>query len=297
MNAITERPTFATDAETVRAFDTNFNRQPFLFNHSLQEYEKLGLPALREFGAELFRNTVPHGVVALPGASKLKWGTPEFQETANKAFEEIESCKLRLKLSSVQLEPGYARFSEELQRELMDLTSGKLGKGFGDIISTIFITSPQLDTFYHVDAEANYLLQIHGTKTVYIFDGNDPDLVNESILDRYWNGQPLSLSKELECRGTPYVLTPGTGVHIPVHFPHWVQNGPEPSVSLSLGFLVSPSPIDVVQFNRYLRKLGLNPAGPGKNRMVDSMKCAVINAARATKRTIRRPNEPAIRLR
>jgi hypothetical protein len=57
----------------------------------------------------------------------------------------------------------------------------------------------------------------------------------------------------------------GEGIHVPVKAPHWVQNGPEPSISLSVTWRSewSYAEADARAFNRMLRGLGIEPASPG----------------------------------
>ena len=53
-----------------------------------------------------------------------------------------------------------------------------------DII--IFVTSPKRVTTYHIDRECNFLLQIKGTKTMYVFDRDDRDVLPEEEIERFW---------------------------------------------------------------------------------------------------------------
>ena len=53
---------------------------------------------------------------------------------------------------------------------------------------TVLITSPGRVTPYHLDGEANLLMQIRGSKSVHIFDGNDRDVVPGDELERFWSG-------------------------------------------------------------------------------------------------------------
>jgi len=53
-------------------------------------------------------------------------------------------------------------------------------------------------------------------------------------------------------------MLPGTAVHIPVNSPHWVQNGPDVSVSLNINVDFDDAVWgDVYRFNYVMRKLGL----------------------------------------
>ena len=44
----------------------------------------------------------------------------------------------------------------------------------------------------------------------------------------------LAWSDEFAARGEAFDLAPGDSIYVPVKAPHWVKNGPEPSISLSI---------------------------------------------------------------
>jgi hypothetical protein len=106
--------------------------------------------------------------------------------------------------------------------------------------------------------------------------------------------------KELQNRAKAFNLLPGGGVHIPVNAPHWVQNGGDFSVSLSVNFTHKDSErANAYRANFFLRKLGLNPTPPGQSHFRDAAKGAVMavsfvpamQAARNTVRFVRRIKE------
>ncbi len=63
-----------------------------------------------------------------------------------------------------------------------------------------------------------------------------------------------------------FPLGPGDGVFVPVMAPHFVRNGPEPSISLSITWRSewSYEEADARAFNAVLRKAGLRPQAPGR---------------------------------
>jgi hypothetical protein len=280
---------FSNDSSAHQLFAAGFNQKPFVFQHDLHTHPRLSLPALRELAAKIGKSETPRGYVKLPEFPQgLRWGSSEFQSAVNEAFENIATSKMRMKLSSIHSEPEYARILWQCSRELSDLTSVDLSRDFRDPLATLFIASPNQITHFHVDSEANFLLQIYGTKTVYIFDGNDRELLEWPELEEYWHGHGgIELREEFKSRARTFELQPGLGVHNPVHFPHWVQNGPTASVALSLGFEPVKSPVDVLHINHYLRKLGITPTPPGQNDHLDRAKSAVVSGARSMKRALK----------
>ena len=66
---------------------------------------------------------------------------------------------------------------------------------------------------------------------------------------------------------------PGNGVFNPATFPHWLQNGPEVSVSVSINFKRrNDATIGAHRANKYLRKIGMRPTAPGVSPALDRVK-------------------------
>jgi hypothetical protein len=139
-----------------------------------------------------------------------------------------------------------------------------------------------------MDSEANFLLQLAGSKTVYVFDGNDRELLKWTDIENYWyKNVGIPLNDDMRKRGVPFELKAGMGLHIPEQFPHLVENGPTPSMSLSVAYEPSKDKSDVLHINYHMRKLGLNPTPPGKFKVVDNTKIAVASGARTLKNTLK----------
>lgn len=161
---------------------------------------------------------------------------------------------------------------------------------------TILIASPGRITAYHLDADVNFLFQIEGDKTMSVFDQTDRTVVSEVELERYFcgdhNGAQYTESKQ--ARAKSYELGPGCGVHIPWTAPHWAQNSSNVSVALSVNFdLKSLVRLGrIYQMNGKLRRLGGNPAPPGKSMLRDSVKVASIDALTAVSGLLRRRRPP-----
>jgi hypothetical protein len=278
-------------------FARSFDCAPFIFAHRLAGHELFGTAALGRLAERLGAESSPRGYFILPDAKAPPWGSPAFVPAIRQAFDSIETSAMRLKLSSIHLEPEYGAFVRECARELDALTGGALLRAYHHPLATVFISSPGQITPYHVDSETNFLLQIRGTKTVHVYDGSDPAVVDLPQLERYWATGQLELSDDQKERGASFALAPGSGVHNPVHFPHWVHNGPEPSISLSLGFMSVNDQSDVLRVNHHLRRLGLAPHPPGHNRVSDDAKRALLRSARSVKWLLAGKRPPRIKLR
>jgi hypothetical protein len=142
----------------------------------------------------------------------------------------------------------------------------------------LFVSSPKEVTPYHIDHTWNFLLQLSGRKTVHLFDPSDPNVLGQADLEKFYAGVS-DLKKREGIEGIAYDLGPGDGVHHPVNAPHWVQNGSEVSISLSLGHCLHRSTRDakIYQANYLLRKCGLNPMASGMSTRRDDAKERFLN--------------------
>ena len=110
-------------------------------------------------------------------------------------------------------------------------------------------------------------------------------------LERYWmfNDRFSAIYRpQYESRAIVYHMRPGTGVHSPVNTPHWLQNGNNVSVSLSINFQFHESAWEnLFKANYYLRRAGLTPAPPGRNRFADRVKSSTYTAVQDVRRNMK----------
>ena len=131
----------------------------------------------------------------------------------------------------------------------------------------IFISSPNSVTPLHFDPEHNILLQLRGIKTMTVFPGNDEEIAPPLAHEHFYLGaghRNLPWDDRYTPRGQRFDLTAGDGIYVPLMAPHWVQNGPEVSVSFSITWrsAYSYSEAEARGMNAMLRRTGLNPASP-----------------------------------
>ena len=120
---------------------------------------------------------------------------------------------------------------DEIRAEIEAATGAMLTpQGF------IFVSSPNSVTPYHFDPEHNILLQIRGSKVMTQFPAGDTRFVPDEAHETYHSGGPRELKWDdgFLAHGTQFPLSPGEALFVPVMAPHFVQNGPAPSVSLSI---------------------------------------------------------------
>lgn len=256
-------------------FRTGWDRIAFEFSHSLNHSEYFTLPAL----IDLARRVAPR-----PNRSYVEeddttpgkgWSERPSKKSLVENLEEIGHTHSLVMLKRVHEEPEYKRILDACTDELSQLTGTDIRRLYRDGLMTILITSPRRVTPYHIDSEANLLMQMHGSKSVYIFDGTDREVLPAVELERFWSGdiKAATYREQLQERAWRFELSPGVGVCNPIVFPHWVQNGADVSVSLSINYKRSEdNAADVFRMNARLRKMGLHPHEPSDDGMIDHVK-------------------------
>jgi hypothetical protein len=266
---------------TEQLFRRNFNETSFAFQHSLANHPLFRLERLMEL-AKATEQTRPRDLYYDAGdvAVNQRWDqTPRPQFAASDAIKRIENSGAWIVLKHAEKDPAYKVVLDECMKELEALTGLSIAKVMKIQEVIMFITSPRRVTTYHIDRECSILLQIQGDKKISIFHRDDREVLPERDIERFWsvdNNAPR-YNPVFEDRAKVYQLTPGSAVHIPVNFPHWLQNSENISVSLNINFQYRDSMrANVYRANFLLRKLGLNPTPPFRSTALDRMKCAAV---------------------
>ena len=253
-------------------FRSHFSREPFLIQHTLNDHPLFQMDRLLELVKSLPEKSIEYNAGKIP-VSVSHDQTPRNGLSAEETVRRIAECESWLVLKYIEQDPAYAELLEQCLAQVRPL-SEPIAPGMMKPHAFVFITSPGSVTPLHVDPEHNFLLQIRGQKTVRMFDGNNPDFVTHEELENFYcdRGRNLVLKEENRDRGWKFQLPAGQGLHFPVTFPHWVENSDEISISFSITFR-TPDPDRrraLYRTNDRLRKMGLNPKPPGRNRLRDN---------------------------
>jgi len=267
-------------------FTQNFNRLPHEVQHTLADNPLFQLSALATLAHRIAARENPHhpkGDAHFdlgPGGVNLHDGA---NVDTGRLVREIENGQAWVILKHVEREPDYREIAEICLRNIFDLTGMKILKNIKWFEASLFITSPNRVTNYHVDRECSWLLQIHGEKDFHLFDRADKDVLSDDELEQFWAVDNLAptYKPEYESRAMVYRLRPGIGVHSPVNTPHWLQNRNNVSVSLNINFQFHDHVwANLFRANYYLRRAGLSPATPGKHAAADRIKSRIYTAIR-----------------
>ena len=247
------------------AFAQHYPEVPHKLVHSLGAHPLLELDALARLAEALRAASIeynaadqPLGVTGKPEPTGLPIG---------ETIRNIGSSGSWAVLKNIEQDPGYAALLEGLLAELRPAIEARTGRmmttqGF------VFVTSPGGVTPYHFDPEHNILLQIRGSKVMTQFPAGDVAYAPDEVHETYHTGgaRELAWRDEFAAGGREFALGPGEALFVPVMAPHFVRNGPEPSVSLSITWRSewSFAEADARAFNGWLRRIGVKPRSTGR---------------------------------
>jgi len=142
----------------------------------------------------------------------------------------------------------------------------------------LFISSPNSTTPFHVDRYSTLLMQFTGSKTLYLWPHNDRTTVPEDAMEKLFaerSKRGPQLATEREAFGIAHTIHPGETLHIPFTSPHWVKNGPEVSISMSIIYRTrrSDQMMHAYELDHALRKrFGWTPHQVGTSPLRDQCK-------------------------
>jgi len=258
-------------------FGGAFPEQPAQFVHDLHEDPRLSVEAIADLA-----DCLPRQSVIYDTASQLllvpKGGPPRgLLARPGDIIRTIQDANAWLTLLNIEDDPAYA---ELMNRTLDELEPGVLDRQgkMCNRVGFIFVSSPSSVTPAHFDIEHSLLMQVSGSKAVSL-GRFESELARRHEIERYWDGSHGRI-ESLPLELASYGLTPGRGVYIPPVAPHWVQNGPAVSVSVTVTYFTSATEREnmIEAFNARLRRLHLSPRRPGQSGPVDSAKVAAMRA-------------------
>lgn len=253
------------DANTRARFASAYPERPIKLRHGIERHPLLELGALATLAealppasVEYNRGDVAIGVTGKPGPTAMPIG---------ETIRTIARSNSWVVLKNIEQYYPYATLLHGLIAELRDeirQTTGAIHHPQG----YLFISSPLAITPYHFDPEHNILLQLAGEKVMTVFPAGDPRFAPDIAHESYHTGggRELLWDDRFAGQGAAIALGAGEAAHMPVMAPHFVRNGPQPSISLSITWRSdwSYAEADARAFNALLRRLRLRPAAPGR---------------------------------
>jgi hypothetical protein len=246
-------------------FAASYPEGPHKLSHQLTRHPLLELEALAQLAESLpersieyNRGNLPIGVDGKPGPTGLSIG-----ETIRNAATSNSWAVLK----NIEQSPHYAALLHELLDEIRPQIEAKTGRMM-KLQGFIFVSSADAVTPYHFDPEHNILLQLRGTKAMTIYPAGDTRFVPDAVHEAYHTGggRELTWDDSFLAHGITLQIAPGEALYVPVMSPHFVKNGPDVSVSLSITWRSewSFAEADARAWNKLLRRWGIDPAPPGR---------------------------------
>ncbi|WP_311266873.1 cupin-like domain-containing protein [Sphingobium sp. WCS2017Hpa-17] len=252
--------TFPDDARAI--FAAAYPDQSTKLSHGLVGHSLLTLDALATLAERMPATSVEYNLGKLPLGVTAE-DTPSNGLTLGETIRTIETNGSWAVLKNVEHDPAYATLLDDALAELEPIVASKTGPMLHRE-AFIFLSSPGSVTPFHMDPEHNILLQIMGQKTMTVFPARDEDLVPAQKSEDFHGGGHRNLVWQdgFKARGKAVRLEPGDAIHVPVKAPHFVENGPTVSVSLSVTWRSERSVAEgeLHSFNALLRKRSL-PVG------------------------------------
>ena len=253
----------------------------FSFKHDLGEHPSLTLPAVRQLVAQMFAEGRFDQIFYKTGKSMAsgRYSDADSTDEILTVLDNFDNAGVWLRLTRVdEVTPQFDELVDRFYAELSELYQQDIKARTMRTFLALFVSSPGAYTNYHIDHTWNFLLQISGRKTVHLYDPLDPDVITQGDKEG-WYMRNFTLTPKAQAKAIAYELGPGDGVHHPVNAPHWVQNGSEISISLSIGLCLHDSNRDakIHQTNFVLRRFGLKPKPPGRSKWRDAAKVSFMS--------------------
>ena len=234
MNAVSaiEAAVFSEDART--AFAAAYPDRATKLGHGLAGHALLTLEALAGLAERMPADRVEYNLGKLPLGVRPE-DTPSNGLTLGETIRTIETNGSWAVLKNVECDADYGALLDRALAELAPIVERETGPMLHRE-AFIFLSSPGSVTPFHMDPEHNILLQIRGEKTMTVFPAGDEELVPAVQSEAFHAGghRNLDWRDAFRDRGMAVTLLPGDAIHVPVKAPHFVENGPVVSVSLSV---------------------------------------------------------------
>jgi mannose-6-phosphate isomerase-like protein (cupin superfamily) len=252
--------------ETRAAFAAMYPHTPGKLAHRLLGHPLLTLDALAGLAASLPADSIEYNPGDVPiGIAPEDVPAPSLSVV--ETIRNIGEAGSWVALKRVEQHDAYAALLRDVLGELKDIVEPRTGAML-QLEGFIFVSSANSVTPFHFDPEHNILLQAMGSKVMTLFPVEDEELFAAPVHEQFHLGEHhrnLPWREAFAAKGREIAIAAGEAIHVPVKAPHWVRNGPEPSVSLSVTWRSewSYAEADARAFNRMLRDMGVEPRSPG----------------------------------
>src|SRR5262245_4405697 len=167
-----------------RTFTSRYNREPFMFRHSLADHPLLQLSSIFDLAMRHPRQEILHWDGSIPVSANIDIAskTHAVPISLEDAIRNVETTGSYVLIRNAQWDPALGRLVDEVLDEIQQRTE-TLDPGMCDRIAYIFVASPHSITPYHMDRDINFLFQIQGSKRINVCDPFDRSVLPEAGLE------------------------------------------------------------------------------------------------------------------
>jgi hypothetical protein len=214
------------------------------------------------------------------------------RRSAADTLEHINQAKAWMSLLNVQTDAIYRTLVDQVLDEVQQATA-EIDPDMSYRGGWIFVTSPNAVTPFHFDKEHNFLVQIRGQKKIYVWDHRDTEAASEAARDRFHARHERDLlvwRDSLRDRAQIFHLQPGQGAYMPSTSPHMVENGDEPSITMSFTYYTRATRRDshLHRAHYALRRCGIKPAPVGESALLDAVLLGILRGSLSARSLLRR---------
>lgn len=263
--------------------------------HRLADHPLLQLDALLELARRLEarRSVRTHADTATAGTSFAD--APTLHPNAKGAattLADIANARAWMSLLNVQADPEYRVLVDEVLDAVRPMVEA-VDPGMCYRGGWIFVSSPGAVTPFHIDHEHNFILQVRGSKRLYTWEPFDRVVVPEQGLEGFHDQhsrEGVRWDESHRARARVFDLVPGLGGYMPSTSPHLVENGPEPSITVSFTYYTDATRRRELLYrgNARLRRIGLSPTPVGQSALRDALKAGMLRSYQAVHGGLRR---------
>ncbi len=161
--------------------------------------------------------------------------------------------------------------------------------------STLLISSPGAQVYYHMDKHPNMLWHIHGNKRIWVYPALDTRFMPQHLIEDIYAGardEEAPYQREFDAHAINHLLQPGEVASWPHNGPHRIENL-DMNVSLATSYYtpLTQRRIDIQMANRtLLRPLGIKHRSMAETGALPALKRYGFKALRFGYKKVMRTN-------
>ncbi len=260
--------------------EQNLDREPFKCHHTITDHPALSLANLQKVIPSLPQDQVFFSSGSLNKSDDFDRAHIDKKSSFSleQTLQDLQKTDAYIMVRSPEADPSFKDLFASMRSDVEALMQAQnLGRSAIDPMLYLFIASPGSITPFHIDRYSTLLLQLKGTKKVYLYPAWDEKYCPAETLEGFMARKPVRpvYHESMASGAKGFDFGPGEVLHIPFVAPHHVENGKDSvSISLSIIFNTNESMLKqkALMMNHRLRNLGLKPTPINQSKIIDQVK-------------------------